>query len=456
MKQNYVFISYSSKNQQSADTVRMLLSNEKIHSWMAPYDIPVGHKYAHVINDAIEGCKCFVLLLTEDSQISEHVEKEVDRAVTYKKPVIAIQLGKVILNSGFKYYLGNSQIVAMNHLNSDSEEWIRAISSMKAFLCLPDIHEEEEYRTKDFYEGGAVEKGSIGNDIIWRLESNGDLYINGSGELICSTLYGQTFDSVVVNSHLESIKERVNRLFIGDGIETIGEFSFYHFFNLSEIYVAHTVKKIATGAFKDCKNLRHIELPWQLKEIGLYAFQNCGNLENFELPEEVVISSEAFKNCHSLTVLEKHCNKSITIFQKAFENCTNLEKVALENVDLVGTYAFKGCDALNFLDLSFRKDGMIKKGQTLQSGAFAFSGVKEVHLRFHSLIKTAALFYSIEDNCFEACEKLTDVFFEEAIPYISDSAFPQKSNVCVHIDGKKHNMNMIHRAFGESCQIQRL
>ena len=60
----------------------MLLMKNSIKCWMAPYDIPTGSKYAYVINNAIEYCSCFVLLLTEDSQNSEFVEKEVERAVT--------------------------------------------------------------------------------------------------------------------------------------------------------------------------------------------------------------------------------------------------------------------------------------------------------------------------------------------------------------------------------------
>ena len=44
-----------------------------------------------------------VLLLTEDSQNSEFVEKEVERAVTYKKIIIPIMLGNIELNSGFRF-----------------------------------------------------------------------------------------------------------------------------------------------------------------------------------------------------------------------------------------------------------------------------------------------------------------------------------------------------------------
>ena len=115
----YVFISYSSKNQQMADSVRLMLKENRIPCWMAPYDIPAGHRYAYVINEALENCSCLLLLLTNASQNSQFVEREVERAITYRKPILPMQLEDLELNSGFKFYIGNSQIVENNHIVDD-------------------------------------------------------------------------------------------------------------------------------------------------------------------------------------------------------------------------------------------------------------------------------------------------------------------------------------------------
>ena len=97
----YAFISYSTKNQAAADSLRDLLKKNRIDSWMAPYDIPVGSKYANVINKAIKDCSCFILLLTNASQNSVWVSKEVERAICYKKPLFPIQLEDIVLNDEF-------------------------------------------------------------------------------------------------------------------------------------------------------------------------------------------------------------------------------------------------------------------------------------------------------------------------------------------------------------------
>ena len=133
-KDNYVFISYSSKNQQMADSVRLLLKENNIPCWMAPYDIPAGNRYAYVINDALEKCSCLLLLLTNASQMSQFVEREIERAITYKKPILPMQLEDLELNSGFKFYIGNSQIIAVPEIRADAPEFRRILAGVKEFL----------------------------------------------------------------------------------------------------------------------------------------------------------------------------------------------------------------------------------------------------------------------------------------------------------------------------------
>lgn len=137
-KDNYVFISYSSKNQQMADSVRLLLKEENISCWMAPYDIPAGSRYAYVINDALENCSCLLLLLTNASQMSQFVEREVERAITYKKPILPMQLEDLELNSGFKFYIGNSQMIGVPEIRADAPEFLRILASIKQFVGCPD------------------------------------------------------------------------------------------------------------------------------------------------------------------------------------------------------------------------------------------------------------------------------------------------------------------------------
>lgn len=127
----YAFISYSTKNQSSADAMHTLLAKHGIKTWMAPYDIPVGSKYAMVINRAVKECSCFILLLTNDSQNSVWVAKEVERAINYRKPLIPLQLEDVVLNDEFELYISSDQITAVSKIDDTTEEMQKILSTIK-------------------------------------------------------------------------------------------------------------------------------------------------------------------------------------------------------------------------------------------------------------------------------------------------------------------------------------
>lgn len=133
----YVFISYSTANQESADAIRNLFSKHGFATWMAPYDIPPGQKYAEVINRAIKGCDCFTLLLTQKSQDSVWVAKEVERAVHYRKLLIPISLESVVLNDEFEFYISTDQIVPVKTISEDSEDIRKILQTLSACLGQP-------------------------------------------------------------------------------------------------------------------------------------------------------------------------------------------------------------------------------------------------------------------------------------------------------------------------------
>lgn len=130
----YAFISYSSKNQAFADAIRELFKKHNIDTWMAPYDIPAGSKYASVITKAIRDCSCFVLLLSNDSQASEAVDSEIELAtLTFKKSIITIELEKVILNDAFTFYIHNKQIIAVHKIVEDSDEIKKVLNAVSTY-----------------------------------------------------------------------------------------------------------------------------------------------------------------------------------------------------------------------------------------------------------------------------------------------------------------------------------
>lgn len=109
---NTVFISYSSKDEKMVEQIVSILEEAGFSYWKAPEMIPAGSNYAREIPRAIEGCEIFLLLLSESSQTSIWVEKEVDCAINYRKTIVPINLTGTVLSDMFRFYLNNVQIIS--------------------------------------------------------------------------------------------------------------------------------------------------------------------------------------------------------------------------------------------------------------------------------------------------------------------------------------------------------
>ena len=110
-KAKTVFISYSSLDSQTVDRVIRLLEQMKISYWKAPEMIPAGSSYAREIPQAIRDCKIFLLIVSQASQDSVWVEKEIDTAIHYRRTILPLKIDDEPMNDMFYFYLNNVQAI---------------------------------------------------------------------------------------------------------------------------------------------------------------------------------------------------------------------------------------------------------------------------------------------------------------------------------------------------------
>lgn len=109
MKRVDVFISYSSKEHDRVNMIRMVLEKNGIICWMAPQDIPFGSSYANEIPVAIKKCTVFLLMISRKSQQSQWVPKEASIALSLKKIVIPFVMENCELTESFNFFLTDVQ-----------------------------------------------------------------------------------------------------------------------------------------------------------------------------------------------------------------------------------------------------------------------------------------------------------------------------------------------------------
>lgn len=106
-----VFISYSSKDKQIADTVCHHLEANSLRCWMAPRDIPLGQEWADVVREAISTSGAVVLIFSSDANDSPIVKREVLLAVNKKIKIIPFRIENILPLKTLELFLGRSDFI---------------------------------------------------------------------------------------------------------------------------------------------------------------------------------------------------------------------------------------------------------------------------------------------------------------------------------------------------------
>jgi hypothetical protein len=101
-----VFISHSSDESPAAEGVCVALEAAGIHCWIAPRDVLAGRPYSGQITEAIRRAEILLLVLSQASNRSKQVLREVERAAHFKVDLLAFKIESVEPLDDLAYFLG--------------------------------------------------------------------------------------------------------------------------------------------------------------------------------------------------------------------------------------------------------------------------------------------------------------------------------------------------------------
>jgi TolB-like protein/Tfp pilus assembly protein PilF len=104
-----VFVSYASQDAGVANAVVTALEHQGLNCWLAPRNVKPGTVYADAIVGAINESKALVLVLSANAMASAHVGREIERAASKRKQLIAFRIDTTPLSRELEYFLSNSQ-----------------------------------------------------------------------------------------------------------------------------------------------------------------------------------------------------------------------------------------------------------------------------------------------------------------------------------------------------------
>lgn len=102
-----VFVSYSVKDKAFADGLCATLEHKKIRCWVAPRDVLPGQNYAEALIAAVNTCRVMVLIFSSNSNDSQHMSDEVEKAVDKGIPIIPVRIENVVPTKTMENFLSS-------------------------------------------------------------------------------------------------------------------------------------------------------------------------------------------------------------------------------------------------------------------------------------------------------------------------------------------------------------
>lgn len=201
--------------------------------------------------------------------------------------------------------------------------------------------------------------GADGDNVIYKLYSNGTLVISGKGNMKTfewdylpwnrTSVYKLKIESGVTNISTYAFS-RCTSLYdvdIANTVKYIGSWTFSGCTSLNSITIPRTVESVYSSAFSGCHNLSEVIIKNPNMKIGSGAFNCCYRLNKITLPPNITeLSWGLFFGCSSLTeiVIPNQIKK---IDNQTFQDCSSLKTIFIpKSVSAIYNCAFSGCTSL--------------------------------------------------------------------------------------------------------------
>jgi formylglycine-generating enzyme required for sulfatase activity len=133
ISQRHVFISFASSDAALAHHAVRSLEQSGLRCWFSDRDIEPANSYPAAITDAVKRSGAVLLLLTDASNQSPHVVREIELAFTARRPILPVRIGGATPSPDLQYFLSRSQWLDVG-ASLDEAELARVESRLRTLL----------------------------------------------------------------------------------------------------------------------------------------------------------------------------------------------------------------------------------------------------------------------------------------------------------------------------------
>lgn len=270
--------------------------------------------------------------------------------------------------------------------------------------------------------------GENGDNVKWKIESNGVLTIYGSGAMV-----DYSWTNFVPTTPWYEYRSSITKIVVEDGVTAIGSSAFYKLSYVTSVYISDDVLSFKDYAFASCYKIQTIELPSNLQYIANYCFEDCKGLTGITIPESVAkLGVCVFTGCTSLSDVQLPSNMD-TLPRGFFSECKSLKKIVLPNsITELCSYCFLNCT--NLKEIIFSAD-LISIGYRSFMGCTSLESIEipetvtfiseEIFYNCSGLItiKIPKLIEEIPNGFCYGCTSLEQIEIPENVTNIGSYAF---------------------------------
>lgn len=270
---------------------------------------------------------------------------------------------------------------------------------------------------------------------------------------------------VTENKITSADKSLSGRLNISDEIENIGDNSLSQTPGLTDVTIPDTVTSIGDSAFEGDTGLTTIKVPDSVTSIGNGAFKDCTNLKYAKLPDKLTdIPNNVFEGDSTLAKDNIIYNGTAsgkpwgaTGTTDSTGGSTSGSDSKKDDTGDVQTQAagLYGVNENSELDGSFTSwDELVNDGYfTIENGELAFNRSKRSDLKGKLVISNKVTSLK-ENNAFDFCQNLTEVYIPGTIKTIETGSFSNDSKLSKVTLGD--GVESIDRAFSNCSNLSYL
>jgi hypothetical protein len=101
----HVFVSHGSEDSGQANELAAFIESKGVKAWIAPRDVRPGQDYSEQLQEAIEQCIAFVVLVTDKANKSPYVRAETEMAFSTSKPIFPVRTSDIKPAAGLAFFL---------------------------------------------------------------------------------------------------------------------------------------------------------------------------------------------------------------------------------------------------------------------------------------------------------------------------------------------------------------